>query len=753
MKKIVPVLFLAGILVLALALNLTVIAAPAPDDPETYANLLTAVQGEIDAAAFYGAAGLKALDDGYPTIAKLFFATADAEAKHADDLWAILDATGAKEKPTAKDPTIETTQENLQKAISAENYESEVMYPAFLSKAVLDREYDAATLFAYYKEAEKTHEGNFTDVRGMLLEDKEEEINSKYAVIYRCPKCGEIVLTRPDSCATCESSGAGYIAYNQTYANLYAAVHGETNAAAFYIASAAKALTDGYPVIAQLFQATADAEIKHAADEWKILESMGATEIPIAGTPVVGATLENLKQAFDGETYESEVMYPNFRTVAITESEADAAEIFNWAMQAEGVHAVNYLDVRMMLSAENVDGINSKYAKIYRCKVCGEVVTTLPANCPICGRPGSTFEVYELFTVEAAAGANGSITPSGNVLVPKGMSQTFTFSPASGFTVDKVTVDDEVLSPTPTSSYTFPNVSANHTINVTFKSSGGGGSSSGGGGGSVTNFTVTFDSNGGSAVASSTVAANTKVAKPADPTKEDFIFAGWFTVTDLATEYDFNTLVTKSFTLYAKWAEDEEEGGEEEDGFPFTDVPAASWFYEHVKYAYEFELMIGTGPTLFSPDLSVTRGMMVTVLYRMEGEPEVTKAASFSDVKPDIWYSDAVAWAEAYNIVEGYPYGIFLPEHNVSRQELATVLLRYAKFSGKDKLSAAFKPDDEVRDFVDADKIGPWAKEGVAFCVKNKIIEGRPDSSFNPTTFATRSEFAAMLHRFLENLK
>ncbi|MCL1874587.1 MAG: rubrerythrin family protein, partial [Clostridiales bacterium] len=189
MKKIVPVLFLAGILVLALALNLTVIAAPAPDDPETYANLLTAVQGEIDAAAFYGAAGLKALDDGYPTIAKLFFATADAEAKHADDLWAILDATGAKEKPTAKDPTIETTQENLQKAISAENYESEVMYPAFLSKAVLDREYDAATLFAYYKEAEKTHEGNFTDVRGMLLEDKEEEINSKYAVIYRCPKC------------------------------------------------------------------------------------------------------------------------------------------------------------------------------------------------------------------------------------------------------------------------------------------------------------------------------------------------------------------------------------------------------------------------------------------------------------------------------------------------------------------------------------------------------------------------------------
>jgi len=304
-----------------------------------------------------------------------------------------------------------------------------------------------------------------------------------------------------------------------------------------------------------------------------------------------------------------------------------------------------------------------------------------------------------------------------------------------------------VVTPTPTTGYTFPNVSENHNISVTFKSSGGGG---GGGSGGIASYTVTFDSNGGSAVASKSVDANTKVAQPADPGKEGFIFAGWFTTADLAAEYDFNTPVTKSFTLYAKWTEDEEE--EEVDKFPFDDVPANSWFYEHVKYAYEFELMIGTGPTTFSPNTPVTRSMMVTVLYRMEGEPQVNKAASFSDVEPDTWYSDAVAWAEAYNIVEGYPYGIFLPNHSVSRQELATVLLRYARFIDKGQLDSAFKPDEEIKDITDAAKIGPWAKEGVAFCVKNSIIEGRPDKSFNPTAFATRSEFAAMLHRFLENI-
>jgi rubrerythrin/predicted acyl esterase len=182
----------------------------------------------------------------------------------------------------------------------------------------------------------------------------------------------------------------------QTYANLYAAVTGETNAAAFYRASAAKALADGYPVIAQLFNATADAEAKHADDEWAILVSMGATVRPVADTPTVGTTAENLKAAFDGETYEYTVMYPAFVAAAQAEGFADATRIFRFAMAAEEVHAGNYIDVLTMLQANNIAGINAKYAVVYRCVTCGEVVTVLPANCPICGRAGDTFAAYGL---------------------------------------------------------------------------------------------------------------------------------------------------------------------------------------------------------------------------------------------------------------------------------------------------------------------------------------------------------------------
>jgi uncharacterized repeat protein (TIGR02543 family) len=309
------------------------------------------------------------------------------------------------------------------------------------------------------------------------------------------------------------------------------------------------------------------------------------------------------------------------------------------------------------------------------------------------------------------------------------------------------------------------------TESITLKARWIANSGSTGGGGGTTSYTVTFDSNGGSAVASSTVAANTKVAKPADPTKEGYIFDGWFAASDLNAEYNFDTPVTKSFTLYAKWEKDED-GGEDDD-FPFTDVAESAWYYEYIKSVYELGLMNGTSDTLFSPAMPVTRGMLVTVLHRMEDTPEVEEPASFSDVSSGTWYTDAVAGAEAEEIVEGYPDGTFKPNQNVSRQELATVLLRYAKFIGKDQFSAS--PDDPVidddeseadeeeieavtaiisddLDFADAAKIADWAKEGVAFCAKNGIIEGRTGKIFDPAAFATRAEFATMLHRFIENV-
>jgi len=184
---------------------------------------------------------------------------------------------------------------------------------------------------------------------------------------------------------------------DETYDNLYASVQGETNASAAYQAFAAKALEEGYPAIANLFRATSDAESKHAADEWAILVSMGATVRPVAEAPTVGTTEDNLQTAFDGETYEYTVMYPEFIAMAVTDDMIadpfNARRIFTLAMQAEEVHAVNYADVLANLA--DASYLNDTYSTVYRCPVCGEVVTTLPSpRCPICGQSPSAFIEY-----------------------------------------------------------------------------------------------------------------------------------------------------------------------------------------------------------------------------------------------------------------------------------------------------------------------------------------------------------------------
>jgi hypothetical protein len=114
---------------------------------------------------------------------------------------------------------------------------------------------------------------------------------------------------------------------------------------------------------------------------------------PTAETPVVGTTAQNLQAAFDGETYEYEVMYPGFLATAQAEGMTDAVRIFGYAMRAEEVHAGNFKDVKSNLA--NAAYLNRTYGAVYRCLTCGEVVTTRPTNCPICGRPGSTFMAYD----------------------------------------------------------------------------------------------------------------------------------------------------------------------------------------------------------------------------------------------------------------------------------------------------------------------------------------------------------------------
>ena len=162
----------------------------------------------------------------------------------------------------------------------------------------------------------------------------------------------------------------------------------------------------------------------------------------------------------------------------------------------------------------------------------------------------------------------------------------------------------------------------------------------------IRKLTVSFETNGGNDIASKTVTKNSVIKEPESPIKDGFDFEGWYTDKGLKTKYDFTEKVTKNFTLYAKWTE--KDNGEWKN--PFTDVKGNDWFYDSVKYAYENDLMKGISNTEFAPDSEVTRAMFVTVIYRMENEPQTGKCA-FTDVESGSYYESAVAWANENGIV------------------------------------------------------------------------------------------------------
>jgi len=390
---------------------------------DTRDNLYASVQGEINTAAAYFAYANKAEQEGYPVIARLFRATADAEARHADDLWDFYVALGGSNtRPTAAPPVIGTTAQNLQTAIDGKTYVYTVMYPSFQAAAKKDAEdieglmewgcdmptapetnlSDAANFFNLAGQAERAHALSFKDVLDNFANTA--YINARYGTLFRCVICGDVVTSQPANCSICNARGTDFFGYNQTstfyqtHLNLYASVQGETNAAAAYYAFADKAEEDGYSVIARLFKATADAEAKHADDLWDIYVALGGTETrPTAAPPAIGTTAQNLQTAKDGETYEYTVMYPGFYATAIAEKfDADpynAARIFNLAKQAEEIHATNFKNVLDNLS--NTSYLNDTYGTVYRCFICGEVVAALPAtSCPICNASKSTFVSY-----------------------------------------------------------------------------------------------------------------------------------------------------------------------------------------------------------------------------------------------------------------------------------------------------------------------------------------------------------------------
>lgn len=284
-------------------------------------------------------------------------------------------------------------------------------------------------------------------------------------------------------------------------------------------------------------------------------------------------------------------------------------------------------------------------------------------------------------------------------------------------------------------------------------------------------YTVSFDSAGGSKISNIKVTKNNTLSMPGGPTKEGYIFEGWFTDKKCKVEYDFDTKVTKNITLYAKWTDKAVESEQipafpgdsnEEEAYveptkistskewknPFKDVAENSWFYNAVKYAVENKLFVGVSETEFAPDEAITRGMLVTVLYLAESEPEPSAMSKFDDVAANAYYAKAVAWAKVNGIAKGYSDTEFVPDKLISREEFATIMKRYADVKG---MTANEKGD--LARFADAAQISGWARSNIEWAIGYGLISGKENDRLDPQGNATRAEAAAILQRFFGKIK
>ena len=178
---------------------------------------------------------------------------------------------------------------------------------------------------------------------------------------------------------------------------------------------------------------------------------------------------------------------------------------------------------------------------------------------------------------------------------------------------------------------------------------------------------------------------------------------------------------------------------------PFTDVKSGNWFYDAVKYAYAQGLMTGTSATTFAPNGTMNRAMIVTVLYRLEKSPAVTGASKFTDVPAGQWYSDAVAWAAANKIVNGYDETTFGPMNAVTREQMAAILFRYEQVKGLENVTL----EENLNRFPDQNKISAYAIPALQWAVGQKIINGNADGTLDPTGTATRAQVAQIFTNLL----
>jgi hypothetical protein len=211
--------------------------------------------------------------------------------------------------------------------------------------------------------------------------------------------------------------------------------------------------------------------------------------------------------------------------------------------------------------------------------------------------------------------------------------------------------------------------------------------------------------------------------------------------------YSF-TMPSGNITVNALFTEIPTVLPEKPPALPFVDVEESDWYYHPVDYVYRNQWFAGITEEHFEPNTPMSRAMLVTVLWRLEGQAEIDVNPVFSDVPPGEYYAKAVDWANSQEIVQGYGNGAFGPTDNITREQMALILYKFAEFKGYDTSAVA-----HLDSFHDANQISPWALDAVKWAVAKQILSGKGSGTLDPSGPATRAEVASILMRFQTNLE
>lgn len=262
-----------------------------------------------------------------------------------------------------------------------------------------------------------------------------------------------------------------------------------------------------------------------------------------------------------------------------------------------------------------------------------------------------------------------------------------------------------------------------------------------------TTVSVTYDSMGGTAFGTTYVDIGSPAPMPTNvPVKEGYTFEGWYTDSTCTLPFDFTIPLYASTFVYAKWAPVQTIPTVENG---FSDVKENDWFYNCVMTLAERNIISGMGGGLFAPQKNISRAQFATILANLANANLADAATPFEDVPEGAWYAKAVSWAYTNGIVNGLTENTFAPDANVSRQDMAVMIMRYADKVAKVTLVESNAPSE----FADDAEIATYAKEAVYKMQRAGIIGGKPGNLFDAKAYATRAEASKMIFVLLNLLE